>query len=47
MKKKQNLIKASYEDGECPDCGEQIPNDVKEGQECKNCDHVFTKYKEI
>ena len=36
-----NLIKDSYESGECPDCGENIPNDVSNGDECSNCGHVF------
>jgi hypothetical protein len=34
----------SYEDEECPDCGEDIPKDVVDMQGCKNCDHVFTYY---
>ena len=36
-----NLIKDSYENGECPDCGEDIPNDVSNGDGCSNCSHVF------
>lgn len=35
------LIKDSYEGGVCPDCQENIPDDVMEGQECDNCGHVF------
>ncbi len=27
--------------GECPDCEEDIPLDVEEGEECENCGHVF------
>ena len=36
-----NSVKKAYEDGECPDCGETIPDDVQEGQTCSNCQHVF------
>jgi len=36
-----NPIKQAYEDGECPDCGDPIPDDVAEGQACENCGHVF------
>jgi uncharacterized Zn finger protein len=36
-----NPIKESYPNGECPDCGEEIPDDVVAGDECKNCGHVF------
>lgn len=31
----------SYENGECPDCGETIPIKAGEGEECANCGHVF------
>jgi len=42
-RKCQNLrpVKESYENGECPDCGEPIPDDSDEGQACTNCGHVF------
>jgi len=36
-----NRIKDSYEDGVCPDCSKDIPDDVIEGEECSNCGHVF------
>lgn len=36
-----NTVKESYHNGECPDCGETIPDDVVEGQACANCEHVF------
>lgn len=36
-----SIIKDSYENGECPDCGEDIPDDVSNGDECSNCSHVF------
>jgi hypothetical protein len=28
-------------DGICPDCGEDIPVDVQEGDQCANCGSVF------
>jgi len=37
----KNSIKDSYENGECPDCGDDIPVEVMEGEECKNCGHAF------
>ena len=36
-----NPIKDSYPNNECPDCGQDIPDDVVEGDECSNCSHVF------
>ncbi len=39
----ENVIVADYDNGECPDCGESIPDDVSEGDECENCGHVFWK----
>jgi rubredoxin len=36
-----NAVKNSYPNGECPDCGENIPDDVQSGEECANCGHVF------
>ena len=36
-----SVIKDSYEKGECPDCGEDIPNDVSNGDGCSNCSHGF------
>lgn len=35
-------IKDDYPDGECPDCGEEIPDTVWKGEACENCGHVFT-----
>jgi rubredoxin len=35
------LIRDLYENGECPDCGEEIPVDMVDGGECVNCGHVF------
>jgi DNA-directed RNA polymerase subunit RPC12/RpoP len=34
-------MRENYENGECPDCGEEIPDDMPEGGECANCGHVF------
>ncbi len=34
-------IKDSYPDGKCPDCGEQIPVDITDGDKCSNCGHIF------
>jgi len=31
----------NYQDGLCPDCGWKIRRNVKEGNECLNCGHVF------
>lgn len=32
---------SSYPDGNCPDCGEPIPEDAEDGDQCANCGHVF------
>ena len=32
-----------YNDGACPDCGEDIPPTAVDGSECDNCGHVFAK----
>ncbi len=37
----ENLVKNSYPKGECPDCYDEIPDDVVEGQECAGCGHAF------
>jgi len=35
-------IEEVYPNAECPDCGEEIPSKlVGDGDECKNCGHVF------
>lgn len=34
-------VKEEYEDGVCPDCGEEIPEEATEGESCSNCEHVF------
>lgn len=35
-------VKDDYPDGECPDCGESIPDAAWKGDACENCGHVFT-----
>lgn len=35
------IICDSY-DNECPDCDQEIPPDVSQGDSCSNCGHVFT-----
>jgi len=35
-----NEIKNSYPNGKCP-CGETVPHNVENGDECANCGHVF------
>ena len=30
-----------YKYGECPDCGDPIPDDAEFGEECLNCGHVW------
>ncbi len=34
-------IRQNYEKCECPDCQDDIPFNVIDGDECKNCGHVF------
>jgi hypothetical protein len=41
----ENEVWQAY-DGSCPDCGEDIPTDVVEGQECANCGHSFHAVRE-
>jgi len=36
-----NIVKESYKDGTCPDCNENIPDEVDAGDACSNCGHVF------
>ena len=36
-----NAVKWAYEDGVCPECGEDIPDDIADGQGCAYCTHVF------
>jgi len=31
----------NYPNGQCPDCGQKIRRNVKEGDNCPNCEHVF------
>jgi hypothetical protein len=32
---------AGYKDGKCPDCGSALPADIKVGNCCKRCGHIF------
>lgn len=34
-------VKDAYNDGCCPDCGEEIPDTADAGDECDVCGHVF------
>ena len=34
-------VKDAYMNGLCPDCQEEIPDDVVDGDACENCNHVF------
>ena len=34
-------VKDCYKDGICPDCSEDIAEDMTDGGECANCGHVF------
>jgi hypothetical protein len=43
LAKESKEIVDSYENGECPDCGEEIPDNVSDGDSCCNCEHVFTR----
>ena len=36
----------AYENAECPDCGEEIPTYMVEGDNCSNCEHVFWNIKQ-
>jgi len=36
-----NPVRAAYRNSECPDCGEPLPENVQEGDECGNCGHVY------
>jgi len=36
-----NPVRDSYPDYEGSDCGDKIPVDVKAGDACANCGHVF------
>ena len=38
---RRKTIKNSYNEGECPDCGEPLPEEICDGYECVNCGHFF------
>ena len=40
---KDVLVKDFYDNGECPNCYENILNDATEGDDCYLCGHVFTE----
>ena len=40
----EELVSSFYEDGCCPDCGEEILDTAVAGDSCKNCGHVFNTY---
>ena len=37
----EKSLRECYENYQCPDCGEEIPVDTTDGDECVNCGHVF------
>lgn len=37
-----NTVRDAYENCVCPDCGEDIPINIIDGEHCSNCGHVFT-----
>lgn len=37
-------IQSQYENAECPECGEPIPDTAVDGSECVNCGYVFYIY---
>jgi hypothetical protein len=34
-------LRDNYKGGLCPDCGDAIPEEAEDGEECENCGHVF------
>ena len=40
-------VRDSYEDYACPGCGEEIPCGTVDGDECKNCGHMFSVQREV
>lgn len=37
----ENKIQDSYQNKECPDCGEHIPDTAANGDKCSNCGHAL------
>jgi hypothetical protein len=35
-------VRDEYENGECPDCGDPIPEGAPNESDCENCGHVFS-----
>ena len=42
-----NLAKPLYPDGVCPDCGEEVPSGSVTGEQCSNCEHVWTHIQKV
>lgn len=40
-KPQETGMRDHYDDGRCPDCGEEISYYCEDGEECENCGHVF------
>lgn len=36
-------VSDDYRNGECPDCGLEIPSAAQTGQACEDCGHIFTE----
>lgn len=34
-------VQDSYPNGDCPDCGEKIPEEAQDGENCLNCGHIW------
>ncbi len=41
LSEEQRNMKDEYPEGKCPDCFEQIPEDMNDGDKCPNCGHIF------
>jgi hypothetical protein len=46
LESNRRKVKDDYENGECPDCGEPIPDDAWYGGNCDNCEHVWNEPRE-
>ena len=46
LESNRRKVKDDYENGECPDCGEPIPEDAYYGGNCENCGHVWNEPEE-
>lgn len=34
-------VQNSYLNGACPDCGDKIPKEAQDGENCPNCGHIW------